>query len=130
MGIKTEVSLSRLASQASDDLYNLIKNRENKPPNLELFTEAISEYISYNGELPNISASSYVIWWEIIKKISGRENIRNVSDVSLEMKIIAWDLSHYDKLPKERLEELYNFCYEASRRFAAHEDKIRIRYVF
>ena len=130
MGIKSELSLSRLASQASDDLYDLIKNNDYKPANLELFTKAISEYISYNDELPNISASSYIIWCEIIKKIPGRENIRNVSEVSLEMKIIAWDLSHYDKLPKERLEELYNFCHEASKRFAAHEDKIRIRYIF
>jgi len=103
MGIKSEVSLSRLASQASDDLYDLIKNKDNKPANLELFTEAMSENISYIPELElNISTPAFVVWAELIQNIPGKANIRWVSEVSMEMKIIAWDLCHYSRLPKER----------------------------
>jgi len=112
-------NLAELSNHAAIEIDNYLKKKKTGLSSVKEFTKIIQDnLISDSDTFLTMPDFPYLALAKAMRKDSNKE-IRYVSELALEMRLFYSELSDLEGLSKDRLENLRNFCVEASKSFLA-----------
>lgn len=114
---KTSFYLRELASRSAIEVDNFSLRGKKEFSHTNELGEILGKYQLKDSD-KYINNFPYMPLWKAIIKNSEKE-IREISELALEMRLLRYELNEIPNLPKKRLEELTHFLCDLSKEFSS-----------